>query len=139
MGGSAVRREPGEKGRRGRQRRGGLRRREEEDRRHLEFAGAVRARFPGCPPGEELEIARYSLCKGTGRVGRVAVSEGYLDEAVELAVVSHIRHRFTCYERLLARGVKREEARELIREELSAVLRGWAGRAAGEAASWTLV
>lgn len=126
MRGSVAQRQRGEKGvRRERQQRGKLHRREEEERRFYEFASAVRARFPGCPPGEELEVARFALRKGTSRVGRVAISEGYFEEAVELSVVSHIRHRFTRYEQLLARGVDRDEAREAIREELSGVLRTW--------------
>src|SRR5690242_11987695 len=89
------------------------------------FAALVRERFPGCPDGEELRIAAYACARRTTRVGAMSVERGYLDEAVDLAVVSHARHRFTEYEGWLARGLGREEARERVRGEVSAVLRAW--------------
>lgn len=91
------------------------------------FAAAVRDRFPGCPPGEEVRVARYACRRGTGRVGSVAVESGYLDEAVELAVVAHLRHRFTGYEGALGRGATREQARDQARGAVSALLRAWRG------------
>lgn len=91
------------------------------------FAAAVRDRFPGCPPGEEVRVARYACRRGTGRVGCVAVESGYLDEAVELAVVAHLRHRFTAYEGALRQGATREQARDQARDALSALLRAWRG------------
>lgn len=91
------------------------------------FAAAVRERFPGCPPGEEERVARFACRRGTGRVGLVAASSGYLDEAVELSVVAHLRHRFSDYEALLARGYTREEAREETRITVSQALRAWRG------------
>ncbi|APR77046.1 Hypothetical protein A7982_02393 [Minicystis rosea] len=89
------------------------------------FATLVRARFPGCPDGEERRIATYACARRTTRVGAMSVERGYLDEAVDLAVVSHIRHRFTSYEAWLERGLEREEARERVRDEVSAVLKAW--------------
>jgi hypothetical protein len=89
------------------------------------FAALVRARFPGCPDGEELRIASYACAKHTARVGAMSVERGYLDEAVDLAVVSHVRHRFTRYESWLGRGLDREEARARVREEVADVLRAW--------------
>jgi hypothetical protein len=55
----------------------------------------------------------------------MSLERGYLDEAVDLAVVAHIRHRFTRYEAWIARGLDREAARELARDEVSSVLRAW--------------
>jgi hypothetical protein len=89
------------------------------------FAALVRERFPGCPDGEEARIAAYACARGTSRVGAMSAERGYLDEAVELAVVSHIRHRFTRYEACLAEGLDREEARDRVRDEVSAVLAAW--------------
>jgi hypothetical protein len=89
------------------------------------FAVLVRERFPGCPDGEEVRIAAFACARGTARVGTMSVERGYLDEAVDLAVVAHIRHRFTQYEAWLARGLDRETARALSRDEVSSVLRAW--------------
>ncbi|HEY1302514.1 MAG TPA: DUF2293 domain-containing protein [Vicinamibacterales bacterium] len=47
------------------------------------------------------------------------------EEAVELAVVVHVRHDETPYDELLARGVGRREARDRIREDVDCVLSGW--------------
>jgi hypothetical protein len=94
------------------------------------FAALVRERFPGCPDGEELRVATYACARGTSRVGAMSRERGYLDEAVDLAVVSHIRHRFTRYEALLGQGMDREEARERVRAEVSAVLAAWSQRRA---------
>ena len=89
------------------------------------FACAVRERFPGCPLGEEIHVARYACRARTSRVGAVSAWAGYQDEAVELSVVAHLRHRFTDYEKLLSAGYGRDEARELVREAVSRLLREW--------------
>ena len=80
------------------------------------FAAAVRELFPGCPPGEEERVARYACRRGSSRVGQVAVINGYFGEAVELAVVAHLRHRFSRYEEHLGRGCSRDEARARMGE-----------------------
>jgi hypothetical protein len=108
-------------------------RRKEQDRALLvAFAEAVRARFPGCPDGEELRVAAYACARHKGRVGRVSLENGYFDEAVELSVVAHVRHRHTGYEALLRRGATREAARAASRAEVSAVLAAWSARPADE-------
>ncbi|MFO0630692.1 MAG: DUF2293 domain-containing protein [Polyangiales bacterium] len=89
------------------------------------FAERVRARFPGAPPGEAARIARYACARATERVGALVGVDGYLDHAVELAVVAHLRHRFTRYERLLRDGHDREDARALVQAEVIALLRRW--------------
>jgi hypothetical protein len=89
------------------------------------FAALVRERFPGCPDGEELRIAAFACARRTARVGAMSLERGYLDEAVDLAVVAHIRHRFTRYESSLARGLDRDAARALSQDEVSSVLRAW--------------
>jgi hypothetical protein len=88
------------------------------------FADEVRRRYPSCPAGEEFRIARYA-CGGGERVGHVAVENGYVDSAVELAVVAHVRHRCTPYEALLRAGVGREAARDRVAASVSAVLGRW--------------
>ncbi|MDB4931144.1 MAG: hypothetical protein JWM10_3628 [Myxococcaceae bacterium] len=89
------------------------------------FAGRVRARFPACPPGEARRIARYACAHGTERVGVLAGPDGYLDHAVELAVVAHVRHRFTRYERLLDAGLDRDAARAAVLAEVLACMARW--------------
>lgn len=89
------------------------------------FAGRVRERFPSAPAGEAARIARYACGHGTDRVGALAGPDGYLDHAVELAVVAHLRHRFTRYERLLREGHDRDDARALVHPEVLDLLRRW--------------
>lgn len=89
------------------------------------FAAAVRERFPGCPPGEELRVARYACKRGTSRVGHMALSNGHAEGAVDLAVVAHLRHRFSDYERHLGQGRTREQARALVEAEVSKMLHLW--------------
>lgn len=93
------------------------------------FAAIVRARFPGAPPGEARRIARYACGRGTERVGALVGPDGYLDHAVELAVVAHIRHRHTRYEALLDAGHGRDEARDAVQADVLATLARW-GRGA---------
>jgi hypothetical protein len=95
------------------------------DARLLAFACAVRERFPGCPLGEELRVARFACRPRTSRVGTVSTWAGYQDEAVELSVVAHLRHRFTDYESCLTAGQCRDEARASVRADVSRLLREW--------------
>jgi hypothetical protein len=53
------------------------------------------------------------------RRGRGVASD---DEAVQLAVVAHVRHDETNYDELLARGVERRDARDRVRDEVDRVL-----------------
>jgi len=89
------------------------------------FAARVRARFPGAPAGEERRIARYACGRGTERVGALVGADGYLDHAVELAVIAHIRHHRTRYEALLDAAYDRDAARELVRPDVLATLARW--------------
>jgi hypothetical protein len=101
-------------------------RREEFDRQYVEeFAQRVRELFPACPAGRETAIARHACQKYSGRVGRSASAKSLDENAVRLAVIAHIRHRETDYDRLLARGYDRQEARATIERDVSQVLRGW--------------
>ena len=91
------------------------------------FAWRVRERFPGAPSGEAARIARFACARATDRVGALVGVDGYLDHAVELAVVAHLRHRFTRYERLLRDGHDRDDARALVQSEVIELLRRWGG------------
>jgi hypothetical protein len=63
-------------------------------------------------------------------VGRSAAARAFDSEAVELAVVAHIRHRRTPYDHLLASGYDRHDARAEVRSAVQTVLAEWRGVAA---------
>jgi hypothetical protein len=100
--------------------------REEVDRQYVErFAQRVRELFPACPKGSEPTIAEHACRKYSGRVGRSASAKSLDEDAVRLAVIAHIRHRETDYDRLLARGYSRREARLEVESAVGKVLRRW--------------
>jgi len=101
-------------------------RREKLDRQYVEqFSQRVRELFPGCPAGREVAIAEHACQKFSGRVGRSAAAKSLDEAAVRLAVIAHIRHRETDYDRLLSRGYDRGEARVEVERAVGAVLRSW--------------
>jgi hypothetical protein len=101
-------------------------RRENLDREYVaRFAQRIREHFPGCPPGAEQLIAEHACLKYSNRVGRSAAAKRFDDDAVRAAVVAHIRHTVTAYDRLLAEGVERQEAREAVRSEVQRALVAW--------------
>jgi hypothetical protein len=106
-------------------------RRAEQDQDYIErFAGRVCALFPGCPAGRETIIAEHACMKYNNRVGRSATAKKLDAEAVELAVIAHIRHAETPYDTLLAKGYERWEARNQVKDVVNQVLADWkrAGR-----------
>lgn len=104
-------------------------RRAELDREYVaQFAQRVRELYPDCPPGREQEIAEHACRKYSGRVGRSAAAKALDEEAVYLAVQAHIRHRETNYDELLMQGMDRWLARDMVAEEMDAVLRDWHAR-----------
>ena len=92
------------------------------------FAARIRQLYPGCPPDRPEQIASHACQKYSGRIGRSAAAECLDDEAVQLAVVAHVRHDETHYDELLARGVERRDARDLVREDVDRVLSRWRRR-----------
>jgi hypothetical protein len=108
--------------------------REEERRAELDaefvarFAARIRQLYPGCPPGRLEQIASHACQKYSGRVGRSAAAKRLDEEAVQLAVVAHVRHDETHYDELLVRGIERRDARDRVREDVDRVLSGWRKR-----------
>ena len=49
------------------------------------------------------------------------------EDAVQLAVLAHIRHMETAYDSLLARGYGRAEAREEVADKIMRMLSKWEG------------
>ena len=104
-------------------------RRAELDREFVgQFAERVRALYSSCPPGREQAIAEHACRKYSGRVGRSAAAKSLADEAVHLAVLAHIRHTETAYDRLLVGGLERAEARARVKSEVFRIGDAWKRR-----------
>jgi hypothetical protein len=98
-------------------------RRQELDRQYVqEFAERVRELFPGCPAGRETIIAEHACLKYSGRIGSSASAKTLDETAVRLTVIAHIRHRETDYDRLLAKGYERHQARTAVEPNVSSVI-----------------
>jgi hypothetical protein len=101
-------------------------RREELDQQYVqEFARRVRELYPRCPRGREAAIAEHACLKYSGRVGRSAAAKSYDEQAVRLAVMAHVRHAETQYDKLLASGYERWEARAEVEGKAARVLAAW--------------
>jgi hypothetical protein len=101
-------------------------RRQETDLVFIEqFAEAVRALYPHCPPAREQTIAEHACLKYSGRVGRSAAAKALDESAVHLAVTAHVRHRETNYDALLATGGSRAACRDEVAREVKRVLQSW--------------
>jgi hypothetical protein len=102
-------------------------RRQELDAAYVEaFARRVGELYPGCPRDAQQAIAEHACQKYSGRVGRSAAAKELEAKAVELAVRAHVRHVHTPYDRLLAQGIDRGDARREVDPEVEAVLERWA-------------
>jgi len=103
-------------------------RRETEDRAYVAaFAEALLKQFPHCPPKDAQEIAAHACQKYSGRVGRSAAARQFDPAAIRLAVIAHVRHKYTKYERLLARYDDRHLARGEVQGKVEHVLHKWEG------------
>ncbi len=83
------------------------------------------AQFPGCPDGEETDIARHACRKYSGRVGRTAAAKELDPEPICLAVIAHVRHVHTDYDELLGTTGDRQLARERVHLEVSDIIDKW--------------
>jgi hypothetical protein len=89
------------------------------------FAAAIQSAYPNCRAAEAEQIANRVCERHSVHVGRTAGARELDPEAVRLAVVAHVRHTHTKYDRLLTQLMDRREARDEVREDVSAVLRQW--------------
>ncbi len=108
-----------------RQERDAIRRAELDADYVAQFARRVRELYPGCPAGRENAIAEHACLKYSGRVGRSAAARDLEPEAIRLAVIAHIRHAETNYDRLLAEGYDRHDARDQVSEDIDRILERW--------------
>jgi len=100
--------------------------RDREDVRFVAaFADAVRERYPGCAVDVARTIATHACARYSGRIGRTAAAKALSEEAIDLAVRAHIRHRQTAYDELLMKGWDRQEARAAVRATLDALAASW--------------
>jgi len=101
-------------------------RRAELDERYVdEFAKRLGELFPGCPATEREVIAAHACEKYSGRIGRTAAAQQFDPDVIELAVRARIRHCHTPYDKLLARGAQRPDARAAVRDAVDKVLERW--------------
>lgn len=101
-------------------------RREAADRAYIKrFAKAISEHYPGRPEEDADEIAQHACQKYSGRVGRSAAAKQFDAGAVRLAVIAHIRHKYTRYDRLLVRYDDRGLARQEIQPKIEEILDKW--------------
>lgn len=90
-----------------------------------DFKAVLLRQFPSIPPHSVELVLDHTLKKSSGRVGRTGTCS--VEDKVRLAVVAHVRHRWTEYETLLRGGMPREKARREVKGEIGKVLRSWGG------------
>ena len=100
--------------------------REAEDKLYrAEFLRELKRLFPGCPEDEAAEIAMHACEKYSGRVGRSAAAKELDPQMIRLAVIAHIRHVHTGYDRFFEIGVRKPDARQMIQGKIERVLEKW--------------
>jgi len=85
--------------------------------------------YPGCPPETAERIAAWTCRKHSGRVGRSAAAKEFDPQALQLAVIAHIRHEHTHYDELLMQYGDRQQARAQVHAEIEKVLSPWKTKA----------
>ena len=70
-------------------------------------------------------LAEHACLKYSGRIGRTATAKSLDENAIRLAVIAHIRHSETAYDKLLAMGLDRWEARSRVEEKVNEILSRW--------------
>jgi hypothetical protein len=107
-------------------------RREALDRQYVErFAQRIRELYPQCPAKSDMKVAEHACLKYSGRVGRCAQAKNFDEKTIQLAVIAHIRHEYTLYDTLLAKGRDRWYARDEVKDKVQEVLANWKFNAKG--------
>src|SRR5205807_7653343 len=89
------------------------------------FADEIRRRYPKSPANAPDEIAAHACQVHSNRIGRTASAKDFDPAAIDLAVQAYIRHRHTEYDKLLAAGADRLDARAQVRAAIGGVLAEW--------------
>jgi hypothetical protein len=105
--------------------RAGLARERADEEYVRSFAEQIRGCYPKCPAPEADAIAQHACQKYSGRVGRSAAARHLDPGAMTLAVTAHVRHRHSQYDKLLAQGWDRIDARQAVAGVVQGVLERW--------------
>lgn len=99
---------------------------DELEKKYLaDFSARIRELFPSCPKGREKEIAEHACRKYSGRIGRSANAKELDKKSVRTAVIAHVRHSETDYDRLLSGMLEKQEARKIVYGKVGQVLKVW--------------
>ncbi|KAK4465693.1 hypothetical protein QBC42DRAFT_336096 [Cladorrhinum samala] len=91
-----------------------------------QFKEALLKLYPKIPHNIVRGLVEHALKKHSGRVGRTETIS--IERKVLLAVLAHIRHSNTEYDKLLKGGMSKEEARKKIRPKIIEVAKQWGGQ-----------
>jgi hypothetical protein len=105
--------------------RGAERRRKQDRELAAQMMKQIAMLFPGCPTSEVAAIAEHTALRGSGRVGRTEAGRNLDEQALTLAVVAAVRHKHTQYDDLLASGLDRVTARQLVAPSIETILKTW--------------
>ncbi|KAF2276404.1 uncharacterized protein EI97DRAFT_494000 [Westerdykella ornata] len=89
-------------------------------------AMAIETQFPDIPEDEKEAVLKHGFRKYSRRVGRTG--QLAMEKRVNLAVIAHIRHKHTEYDKLLGEGMVKKKARLEIRKKTQAVLHEWGAK-----------
>jgi len=120
------------------------RQKDRERRQNRDFNKArkeIRLQFPSIPAFDLEAVVRRAFTIGNGTVGRAGALD--LSEQCRMAVVAHVRHTHTAYDRLMSQGrpdrsmyfdyedymwakdEHRSECRRAVSDDIRNVLEGW--------------
>ena len=105
--------------------RGAERRRKQDGELAARMMKQISMLFPGCPASEVAAIAEHTATRGSGRVGRTEAGRNLEEKALTLAVAAAVRHNHTRYDELLANGLDRVTARQLVAPGIEKILKTW--------------
>lgn len=86
-------------------------------------AAELESQFPKMPDEDRKLVLKHGFKKHSGRVGRTNLIP--LAQKVLYAVIAHIRHTHTDYDKLLNAGATRDVAREAVKKRIQYTLRNW--------------
>ena len=89
------------------------------------FEEALGQVFPRMPLDDVKRVLQHALKKRSGRVGRTETHS--LEHKAKLAVLAHIRHRYTNYDQLLNDGKDRDNARSVVLGDVNDISTKWGG------------
>lgn len=94
---------------------------EREARKSAQVLMQIRNRFPGMSDEDAAAVVERAWKVGGGAVGRASKAQ----DPQLLAVIAHIRHKYTDYDALLFLGRRKRECRDLIRARVNEILKAW--------------